>query len=120
MAHYAVLIYDDETAVWSDEKQKEVVDAYWAYSGMLTEGGKTTASEALHPTSTATTIRVRDGQTLTTDGPFIEAKEALGGFYIIEAADLDEAIALAAQCPGASTGAVELRPVIDFSQMPQS
>lgn len=120
MAQYAVLIYSDETAVWSDEQQKEVMDAYWAYSGMLTESGKGNAGEALHPTSTATTIRVRDGQTLTTDGPFVESKEALGGFYVIEAADIDDALALAAQCPGARTGAVELRPVVDFSAMPPS
>lgn len=119
MAQYAVLIYDDETAVWSPEQEQEVMAAYWAYSGMLTDSGKGDAGEALHPTSTATTIRVRDGQTLTTDGPFVESKEALGGFYIINAADLDEAIGLAAQCPGARTGAVEVRPVIDFSASPR-
>jgi hypothetical protein len=115
MAQYAVLIYSDETEQWSPEQEKEVTDAYWAYTDMLTSSGQGDAGEALHPTSTATTVRVRDGKTLTTDGPFIESKEALGGFYIVNADDLDGAIELAAQCPGAAHGAVEVRPVIDFS-----
>lgn len=122
MAQYAVLIYDDEAAwdTYAPERQKEIRDAYWAYTDMLKSSGKGNAGEALHAQGTATTIRVRDGQTLTTDGPFMESKEALGGFYVIEAADLDEAIGLAAQCPGAATGAVEVRPVVDWSQVPQS
>ncbi len=115
MAEYAVLIYGDETEEWTPDQQKEVMDAYWAYSKMLDDKDLCPASEALHPTSTATTVRVRDGKTLTTDGPFVESKEALGGFYIIKADDLDGAISLAAQCPGAQHGAVEVRPVVDFS-----
>lgn len=115
MAQYAVLIYSDETEEWTPEQNQEVMDAYWAYGKMLDDKDLSPAGEALHPTSTATTVRVRDGKTLTTDGPFVESKEALGGFYIIIADDLDGAIALAAQCPGASHGAVEVRPVIDFS-----
>ncbi len=71
--------------------------------------------QTLHPTSTATTVRVRDSKTLTTDGPFIESTEALGGFYIVNAEDLDRAIGLAAQCPDAGHGAVEVRPIVDFS-----
>ena len=67
---------------------------------------------------TATTVRVRDGQTMTTDGPFAETKEALGGFYLVEAKDLDEAIDLAARIPGAQVGSIEVRPVVDFSAMP--
>jgi len=115
MAQYAVLIYSDESEVWEPQKEKEVMDAYWAYTSMLQEKDLSPAGEALHPTSTATTVRVRDGKTLTTDGPFLESKEALGGFYIVKADDLDGAIALAAQCPGAEHGAVEVRPVVDFS-----
>jgi hypothetical protein len=69
------------------------------------------AGEALEPTSTATTVRVVEGRTLTTDGPFAETKEALGGFYLVEAADLDEAIRFAAMIPGARRGAIEIRPV---------
>jgi len=120
MAQYAVLIYSDESAVWDEKKNKEVMDAYWAYTNMLTSSGEGDAGEALHPTSTATTVRVRDGKTLTTDGPFMESKEALGGFYIIKADGLDGAIALAAKCPGAEHGAVEVRPVVDFSAGPQA
>ncbi len=69
----------------------------------------------MHPIATATTVRVRDGQTLTTDGPFAETKEALGGFYIVEAADLDAAIAYAALIPGAANGSVEVRPIVDWA-----
>ncbi|MGI8692418.1 MAG: YciI family protein [Geodermatophilaceae bacterium] len=118
MAQYAVLIYSDESEVWTPEQDQEVMDAYWAYSDMLSTSGKGNGGEALHPTSTATTVRVRDGKTLTTDGPFVESKEALGGFYIVQADDLDGAIELAAQCPGAKYGAIEVRPVVDFSAGP--
>jgi len=71
--------------------------------------------EALAPTATATTVRVRDGRTISTDGPFAETKEVLGGFYLVEAADLDEAIGYAAMIPGAKHGSVEVRPVWDFA-----
>jgi len=70
------------------------------------------AGEALHPTSTATTVRVRDGERLLTDGPFAETREQLGGFYIVDVADIDEAIKWAAKIPGAATGSVEVRPVV--------
>ena len=72
------------------------------------------AGEALHPSATATTVRIRDGQTVTTDGPFAETKEVLGGFYVVEAADLDAAIQLAAMIPGARFGSIEVRPIIEF------
>jgi hypothetical protein len=72
--------------------------------------------EALHPTSTATTVRVKNGKTVTTHGPFAETKEQLGGFYMIECNNLDEAIEWAAKCPGARVGSIEVRPVMDFSQ----
>ena len=76
------------------------------------------AGEALHPTSAATTVRVRDGKTLATDGPYAETKEALGGFYLIQAANLDEAIDAAARIPGAKHGAIEVRPVFEFAAEP--
>jgi hypothetical protein len=76
--------------------------------------GAMKAGEALHPSSSATTVRVRDGRTISTDGPFAETKEVLGGFYIVEAADLDEAIGYAARIPGAASGSIEVRPVFDF------
>jgi hypothetical protein len=118
---YAILIYDETSAdpasapppdpeVWD-----RVMADYNAYSDMLRAGGHHVAAEALQPVTTATTVRVRDGQTMTTDGPFAETKEALGGFYLVEAADLDEALRLAAACPGAQFGTIEVRPVVDFS-----
>ena len=113
---YMVLIYNEESSEPVDPAvMGEVIAAYNAYGSMLRARGAWIASEALQPTATATTIRVRDGKTLTTDGPFAETKEVLGGFYQIEAKDLDEALALAAACPGASWGTVEVRPIVDFA-----
>jgi hypothetical protein len=121
VVQYAILIYDEETASPSSapadpETWKEVAGQYDAYTRMLRDRGAYKGGEALQPVTSATTIRVRDGQTLTTDGPFAETKEALGGFYLIEAADLDEALRLAADCPGARYGSIEIRPVADFSE----
>jgi hypothetical protein len=117
---YAILIYDENTANPSPEPpppdlMKQVMDEYFAYSRMLRERGAFKAGEALLPAPTATTIRLRDGQTTTTDGPFAETKEALGGFYIVEARDLDEALELGAACPGLKYGgSIEVRPVVVF------
>ena len=118
---YAILIYDEGTAdpgsVPDDpEAWQRTMGEYDAYPRMLVDRGAMKAGEALQPVTTATTVRVRDGQTLTTDGPFAETKEALGGFYLVEAADLDEALDLAAACPGAKYGSIEVRPIVDFSQ----
>ena len=81
-------------------------------------GGAATSSPAtaLQPTSTATTVRVRDGETLVTDGPFAETKEQLGGYYVIEAKDADEALAIAARIPSARYGSIEVRPVMVFDR----
>lgn len=116
---YAILIYDENSANPSPEPPpaevvQQVMDEYFAYSRMLRERGAFVAGEALTPVQTATTIRTRDGRTTTTDGPFAETKEALGGFYIVEAKDLDEALELGAACPGARFGSVEVRPVVVF------
>jgi hypothetical protein len=114
---YLALIYTDENAVWSDEEQQQVMSDYIAFGE---EGGKagvlTGVGEALQPTSTATTVQVRAGETLTTDGPFAETKEQLGGFYLFECANLDQAIEWAAKIPGAKHGSIEVRPIMEFDQ----
>jgi hypothetical protein len=113
---YALLIYTaEETEVPPPDVQQAQVDGYNAFTDHVKERGLYEAGEALDPTSTATTVRVRDGKTLTTDGPYAETKEALGGFYVVQAADLDEAIAFAAMIPGALQGAIEVRPIFDWS-----
>ena len=120
---YLVLIYSEEPAEAPDSAQiGAVMTEYNAYTDMLRERGALVAGEALQPTATATTVRVRDGQTMTTDGPFAETKEALGGFYLIEAKDLDEALALGGACPGAKWGSIEVRPIVDYAagQLPSS
>jgi hypothetical protein len=113
---YALLIYTaEETEVPPPDVQQAQVNGYNAFTDHVKERGAYEAGEALDPTSTATTVRVRDGKTLTTDGPYAETKEALGGFYVVQAADLDEAIAFAAMIPGARAGAIEVRPIFDWS-----
>jgi len=113
---YLVLIYSEEPAAAPDPAQiGAVMEEYNAYTQMLRDKGHYVAGEALQPTATATTVRIRDGRTLTTDGPFAETKEALGGFYLVEAKDLDEALALGGACPGAKCGSIEVRPIVDFS-----
>jgi hypothetical protein len=113
---YVILIYDEDTAnppaePAPPEVQQQVMGDYNAYTKWLTDRGAYKGGEALQPVQTATTVRVRDGRTLTTDGPFAETKEALGGFYLVEAKDLDEALDFAARCPGAKIGSIEVRPV---------
>jgi len=115
---YAILIYDTDTANPSPEPPdpavwNEVTATYNAYTRMLRDRGAYLGGEALQPVTTATTVRIKDGRTLTTDGPFAETKEALGGFYLVEAKDLDEALEFAAACPGARYGSIEVRPIWD-------
>ena len=115
---YLALIYSSEKEEMArgDAYQQTVIDEYMAYGGWLeTEHkGKKLAGEALTPANTATTIRVRDGKRTVTDGPFAETREQLGGFYLFEAANLDEAIELAARIPTAKVGSIEVRPVMTF------
>lgn len=115
---YLLTIYSDETADanLSPADQQQEYGAYYAYTEELKGSGSYVGGEALHPTTTATTVRVRDGKLLTTDGPFAETKEALGGFYLVECKNLDEAIQWASKIPGALRGSIEIRPVVDFSQ----
>ena len=111
---YALLIYVTEaTEAIPEEVMVAQREGYNAFSRHLRDRGAMLGGEALQPTASATTVRVVDGRTVTTDGPFAETKETLGGFYLVEAADLDEAIAYAAMIPGATYGSVEVRPVWD-------
>ncbi|MBI3244852.1 MAG: YciI family protein [Chloroflexi bacterium] len=115
---YLILIYSDEKADAS--ATKEEMDAwmgeYWAYTEAIQKSGAYKGGEALQPTATATTVRVKDGKKVTTHGPFAETKEQLGGYYLIDCKNLDEAIDWAAKCPGARVGSIEVRPIMDFSQ----
>ncbi|HEX9854909.1 MAG TPA: YciI family protein [Acidimicrobiia bacterium] len=113
---YALLIYTDDASVPSDpESQQQSYADYAEFTKNLTESGRNLGGEALLGVETATTVRVRDGETVTTDGPFAETKETLGGFYLIEAGDLDEAIAVAADLPGSKYGSVEIRPLWEWA-----
>jgi hypothetical protein len=111
-----LLIYNDEQSAsgMSPEDRERVMQDYFAYTQSIQQEGIMRAGDALQPTSTATTVRVRDGETLISDGPFAETKEALGGYYLVEADDLDTAIAAAKRIPGAKTGTIEVRPVVVF------
>jgi len=113
---YILLIYGQELAEEPPlEAMAAVMDDYNVFTQHLRDRGALIAGEGLQPTATATTVRVSDGRTITTDGPFAETKETLGGFYLVEAADLDEAIAYAAMIPGAKNGSIEVRPILDYS-----
>ena len=110
---YMLLIYGDERrwASLSPDDERAIYDEYTAFTQDLQEAGKLVGAHELQPTATATTVRVRDAETLVTDGPFAETTEALGGYYVIEADSFDEAIEWAARIPSARDGAVEVRPL---------
>ena len=112
---YLLLIYTEEpTEEPAPDVMAAELEAYNAFTREVTKRGVMLGGEALHPTTAATTVRVRDGEVLATDGPFAETKEALGGYYLIDARDLDEAIELAAKIPGAKHGSIEVRPIFEF------
>jgi hypothetical protein len=113
---YLLLIYEAEkaTADFTPAAAQQMFEDYMAYSKSIKDSGNMIAGDALQPTSTATTVRVRDGKTLTTDGPFAETREQLGGYYLVNAADLDEAIKLAARIPSSKWGSIEVRPIMVF------
>lgn len=113
---YALLIYTNEVegAKATPEQQQAIMGAYYGFTNDVKAKKLYVAGEALHPTTSATTVRVREGKTLTTDGPFTETKEQLGGFYLLDCKDLDEAIEYAAKIPGASHGSIEIRPIVVF------
>ena len=110
---YLLLIYHNE-AEWAKLTQSQAEPIYMQYRALredLQKTGKYVTGSQLRPTATATTVRVRNGKRLTTDGPFAETKEQLGGYFLVDAADLDEAIAIAARIPAANEGSIEVRPL---------
>jgi hypothetical protein len=111
---YLLLIYDNEKnmAEMSEANKGEVFQAYGTFTEELKASGAMLAGDALESVETATTVRVRNGETSTTDGPFAETKEQLGGYYLIEAANLDEAVKWAAKIPTAKIGSIEVRPIM--------
>lgn len=116
---YLLLIYMDENALSETEREHCYVESA-QLAQELNAKGQYLATAPLHPVATATSIRVRDGKSLVTDGPFAETREQLGGFFLVNAEDLDAAIAIAAQIPGARVGTVEIRPVIEVADLPGS
>lgn len=118
---YVCLIYDDEKKLgaMTQEESQAFMTAYFQFTEEIRKSGNYIAGEALQPVSSATSLRNRNGKLSTTDGPFMETKEQLGGFYLIDARDLDEARQIAARIPSAKTGTIEVRPVVDFSKQQQ-
>lgn len=113
---YLCLIYEDEKT-WQKlppAETEKFIGEYHAYTDSIKKSGNYVGGNALEPTQTATTVRVRQGKVATTDGPFAETKEQLGGYYLLDCKDLDEAIAWAARIPSARYGSVEIRPVMLF------
>jgi hypothetical protein len=109
---YMLLIYDNEGHQLTSEERNQLFQEYGAFTQSIIKSSNYNAGAPLQPTSTATTVRVRDGKTLTVDGPFAETKEQLGGYYLIEAENLDQAVAIAARIPSARFGSIEVRPVM--------
>ena len=119
---YACLIYDDEKKLGGMSKSDAdtFMSEYFQFTEDIKQSGQYVAGEALHPINSATSLRIRSGKLSTTDGPFAETREQLGGFYLIDARDLNEAIQIASRIPSAKTGTVEVRPVVDFSVQKES
>ncbi len=115
---YALLIYNDESAgaTMSEPERAAMLGAYGAVTQALRDSGAFLAGEGLQSTQSATTVRVRDGEAVTTDGPFAETKEQLGGFYLIECDSLDQALEWAARIPSAPYGSIEVRPVMVYDR----
>jgi hypothetical protein len=117
---YMLLIYLDEQKPLSEVERQNCYAESTLLAQELHANGKYLGANPLHPTSMATSVRVRDGKRLVTDGPFAETREQLGGYFLIEAKNLDEAIGIAARIPMARTGSVEVRPVIDIPGLPSN
>ncbi|HMP90579.1 MAG TPA: YciI family protein [Kiritimatiellia bacterium] len=113
---YACLCYDEEAKIkaMTATEWEGIVREVYAYNEELRSKGKLIAAQALQPVASATTVRVRSGKVSTSDGPFAETKEQLGGFFLIEASDLNEAIQIASRLPGARIGCIEVRPTMDL------
>ncbi len=114
---YMLLIYIDEQAL-TETVREHCYEESTQLTHELNARGQYLAANPLHPTATATSVRVRDGNPIITDGPFAETREQLGGYFLIDAEDLDEAISIAARIPGARLGTVEIRPVMEISGLP--
>jgi hypothetical protein len=112
---YMLLIYSDENEPSTPEQDQQVMNEYWAYTEAIQKAGVGKGSDALQPTNTATTVRVKGDERVVTDGPFAETREVLGGYYIVDVPDLDAALDWAARCPGAKHGSIEVRPVMKFN-----
>jgi len=115
---YLLLIYMEETAMTEAEREQCYKDST-QLAHDLSARGQYLSANPLHPVSTATSVRVRDGQRLVTDGPFAETREHLGGYFLVDARDLDEAITIASRIPAARKGTVEIRPVIEITGLPR-
>lgn len=115
---YMLLIYSDEKD-WTEEERAGCMDESSQLCHELNGRGQFLGASPLHPVAMATSVRVRDGKRLVTDGPFAETTEQLGGYFLIDAKDLDEAIAIAGRIPGARKGTVEIRPVFELSTVPE-
>jgi len=115
---YMLLIYLDENAL-SEAERDDCYRESTQLTHELNTSGQYLAAAPLYPTSTATSVRVREGKRLVTDGPFAETREQLGGYFLVDANNLDEALAIAGRIPGARTGTVEVRPVIELAGMPE-
>jgi len=115
---YLCLIYDEEKKIETMSKSEgdAFMGEYFAFTADIKKSGHYLGGEALQPVQTATTVRVRNGKMSTTDGPFAETKEQLGGFYFITARDLNDALQVASKIPSARLGSVEVRPVVEFEQ----
>jgi hypothetical protein len=115
---YLCLIYDEEKKIagMSPKESEAFMGEYFAFTEGIQKSGHYIGGEALQPVQTATTVRIRNGKMSTTDGPFAETKEQLGGFYFINAKDLNDAIQVASRIPSARTGSVEVRPVMEFDR----
>ena len=114
---YMLLVYLDENSLSEAEREHCYVESA-QLAGELSAQGKYLSAGPLHPTATATSVRVRDGKRLVTDGPFAETREQLGGYYLIDARDLDEAMKIAERIPVAKHGTIEIRPVLEISGLP--
>src|SRR3979490_1662779 len=114
---YLLMIYTNEAeyAKMAAATGKKVTDEYGSFTQSIIQSGNFKAGDRLQPASTATTVRVRDGKTLTTDGPFAETRQQLGGYYLVEAKDLAAALPIAARIPGAKVGSIEVRPIMVYN-----
>jgi len=108
---YILLIYSQENGNPGGDVEQDVLRRYGAFTQEVRDNGKLVTADRLQPTAAATTVRIRNGETLVTDGPFAETKEQLGGFYLLDCENIDEAIAYAQKIPAAAFGSIEVRPI---------